>query len=261
MYPHHERTIQKVTDHFRDDPRFLALIIGGSVAKGWAAENSDVDIMLVATDEEFARRLAANEFLYYTTDFCDYPDGYVDGKIINIALLEDIAARGSEPAKAAFYCTWAAFSRDPRINDLIERIPVYPEAEREAKIKSFYSQVIASTWFVKEATKRGDKYLLTHGAHELALFSSRLVLAHNRILYPYHKWLMHEIARAPEKPEGFETLLQALLEQPSPATADAVCEAVTAFANMDMSVGEAFVNFTKDSEWNWRELRTPIHDR
>src|SRR5664279_5643260 len=91
MYANHQRTIQRVSEHFQADPTISALIIGGSVAKGWAAETSDVDIMLVVTDEEFARRSASGEMLYFTRDFCDYEGGYVDGKFVDVPFLEEIA--------------------------------------------------------------------------------------------------------------------------------------------------------------------------
>ena len=52
MYPHQERALQKVKDHFEQDPTVLALLFGGSLAKGWGSETSDVDIMLIVTEEE-----------------------------------------------------------------------------------------------------------------------------------------------------------------------------------------------------------------
>ena len=58
---HHQRGIDRLTDAYRADPRFLALIIGGSVAKGFARHDSDVDFLIVATDEEFERRKSAHD--------------------------------------------------------------------------------------------------------------------------------------------------------------------------------------------------------
>src|SRR5664279_1116501 len=211
MYPNHQRTIQRVIDHFQPDPSILALIIGGSVAKGWAAETSDVDIMLVVTDEEFARRSASGDMLYFTRDFCDYEGGYVDGKFVDMAFLNEVADHGNEIARAAFLSVQIAFSRDPALEALVRRIPVYPEAERDAKLRAFFSQIIVANWFVGEAAKRGDSYLMAHAVSEFGLYAGRLILAYNRMLYPYHKWLMHEVARAPEKPPQFIEMLDALL--------------------------------------------------
>jgi hypothetical protein len=46
-----------------------------------------------------------------------------------------------------------------------------------------------------EALKRNAAYLTAHVVAGLVLFGSRLILARNRILYPYHKWLMNEFKR------------------------------------------------------------------
>ena len=83
MRPHHERVIQRLTELFKDDPRFPALIVGGSIAKRREQENSDVDIMLVAADEEYAKRAANMDFWYLNREICDYPGGYVEGRYID----------------------------------------------------------------------------------------------------------------------------------------------------------------------------------
>ncbi|MBN2305711.1 MAG: nucleotidyltransferase domain-containing protein, partial [Anaerolineae bacterium] len=155
MLPHHQHTIDRVTEYFRNDPAFPALIIAGSLVKGWGRPDSDVDIMLVATDEEFRRRRESKTLTYFNNqDFCDYEGGYVDGKIIDLEFLQDVAGRGSEPARAAFMGAYLAYSEIPGLDDLLARIPVYPEAEREQKLRSFYAQVQALQWYVGEAEKR-----------------------------------------------------------------------------------------------------------
>jgi len=89
---HHRRAIGNLIEAYRDDPDCLALIIGGSVAKGFARDDSDVDFMLVATDESYARRLAERDLFINRRDLTDYEGGYVDGKIIDRAFLHAVAA-------------------------------------------------------------------------------------------------------------------------------------------------------------------------
>lgn len=260
MYSHHQAVIDKLTARFQPDARFLGLIIGGSVAKGWAAESSDVDIMLVATDEEYARRAPTNDLLYFATDVCDYPGGYVDGKIIDIGYLQDAADRGSEPTRSAFRGAFLAYSHLPALADMIQQIPVYPEHEREAKIRAFYCQVMLLTWYVGEAEKRADTYLLTHTASELVFFASRLLLAHNRILYPYHKWMMYVLRPVEDKPADFMMLAETLLQHPSKANAQAVCDSIIQFLGWTITMQEAGADFMKTREWNWRNGNTPLQD-
>jgi Nucleotidyltransferase domain len=66
ILPHHQRVIDRLIDLFQNDPRFPAMIVGGSVAKGRARPDSDVDVMLIATDDEYARRVPTHDFWYVT---------------------------------------------------------------------------------------------------------------------------------------------------------------------------------------------------
>jgi hypothetical protein len=261
MLPHHQQTIDRLTAHFQADPAFLALIIGGSVVKGLARPDSDIDFMLVATPDEYARRVQQNAFQYFSLDFTSYEGGYVDGKVIDLAFLRDAADHGSEPARSAFAHAIVAFTRDPEVTDLVARIPIYPEHDHATKIKAFYAQVQAFQWFVGEAEKRGDAYLMTHAVSQLVLFGGRMILAHNRILYPYHKWFMTILRRAPDKPENLMALIDDLLAQPSKVRAEAFCECVLHFTEWDIPTEGWPVRFMHDSEWTWRNSsRPPLAD-
>jgi len=229
MYEHHRRAIDKVIAHFRDDPKFPALIIAGSIAKGLEREDSDIDAILVTTDEEYAKRAPTLDLHYYSTDFCDYEGGYVDGKICDLQFLRDAADHGSDPARAAFRGAWIGYSHIPGLADILSRIAVYLEHEHQERIRSFYAQVEAWHWYVGEAEKWDNRYLLMHATSQLVLFCGRMILAHNRILYPYHKWFMHALRDAPEKPDSFLALIDELLEHPGKTNADALCEKLFSF--------------------------------
>ena len=261
MLTHHQQAIDRLTAHFQADPAALALIIGGSVAKGLCRPDSDVDFMLVVSDDDFARRTQENAFHFFSLDFTDYSGGYVDGKIIDRTFLRDAADHGSEPARAAFVDAFITFSRDPEIADLVQRIPVYPEAEHCAKIQSFYAQVQAFQWYVGEAEKRNDPYLMMYTVSNLVLFGGRMILAYNRILYPYHKWFMTALRHTPHKPADLIERIDALFAEPTKTRADAFCDSVLNFTEWEQP-GESWpVRFMRDSEWNWRDgCRLPLAD-
>jgi hypothetical protein len=61
---------------------------------------------------------------------------------------------------------------------------------------------------VGEAAKRDDPYLAGWAASRLALLACRLVLAHNRVLYPYHKWLLRTVAEVPDRPDDYVDLVR-----------------------------------------------------
>ena len=260
IYPHHQRAIERLIDRFQADPGFLALLIGGSLVKGYGDESSDVDFMLIATDEEYARRQPDRALTFYATDLCDYPGGYVDGKIANVAFLEEVADRGSEPARSAFENVIVAYSQVPQLADLLRRITTYPEAGHAEKIRSFYAQLLAMQWFVGEAEKRDNRYLMMHVVSELVLFGGRLILAHNRLLYPYHKWFLRRLQDAPQKPADLMQLIDQLLSEPTKANADRFCEAILNFTAWPAPPEGWPARFMEDTEWAWRYGKAAIAD-
>ena len=260
LYPHHLRTVERLVTVFKDDPRFLALIVGGSLVKGYGDENSDVDIMLVAADDEYAQRVASDEYWYFNRELCDYPDGYVDGKVIDMQFLRDVADHGSQPARWAFTNAIIAFSHVPELEALVRRIPVYPDAEHERNLAAFYSQAHLMTWFTGEAEKRQNTYLMMTAVSRLVLFSGRLILAHNRIIYPYHKWFLRALADAPDKPDDLLPLMDHLMAQPTHANAKALLACVGQFRDWGARPEQAPARFMLDSEWTWRNGSAPVED-
>jgi hypothetical protein len=101
MYPHHQRTIQRMIERFQHDPTVLALIIIGSVARGEARADSDVDCYLLVDDAAYQARRAANQLSINPSDLCDQPHGQAGGRVIDLAYIQDVAARGPEPARFA----------------------------------------------------------------------------------------------------------------------------------------------------------------
>lgn len=257
---HHQRAIDRLVDAYHDDPRFPAMIIGGSVAKGFARDDSDVDFIMVATDEEFERRLAERDLFINRRDLCDYEGGYVDGKIINLDYLNAVADKGNEPSRAAFEGAFAAYSHIPGLGSLLQRIPQYPEAEHESRVRTFYSMAFIQHWLVHEAERHGNRYTLTRGAGQLALFAGRLILAHNRTLFPYHKWLPRVLESVPDKPDDLMALFHDLLAEPNGERANALFECVRTFNDWGVSDLDAYTWFLTDVEWSWMSGATPMDD-
>lgn len=260
LYPQHERTVARLVDLFADDPRYLGLIVGGSLVKGYGNETSDVDIMLVATDAAYAECVAAQDYWYFNRELCDYPEGYVDGKIIDVAFLHDVADHGSEPARWAFKNALLPFSHAPELATLVAQIPVYPEAEREQKMLAFFTHAQMMTWFAGEAEKRANAYLMMHAVSKLVLYCGRLLLAYNRILYPYHKWFLRVLDEAPDKPADVLARIDTVLQTPSQAHAEALFACVRDWRDWGIPPQVAPGRFMIDSEWTWRNGRAPVED-
>jgi predicted nucleotidyltransferase len=261
-WPHHLETIARMKERYEKDPDVVALILGGSIAKGWAREDSDVDFMLVVSDEAFARAAAAQALPVFDQEIATYPGGYIDGKKVNLGFLREVADHGSEPARSAFVNAWVEFSRDPEVDLLVRKIPVYPEEGHEERLEAFYSQVmLLGNFFVKEAEKRQDRYLMAFATTELAFYAMRIVLALNRRIYPYHKWLTRAAAECEVKPEGFLQKIDALLACPSTETAEPVVAAVAGMRDWQTDWRTVIHRFLEDREWNWRQGLAPLPDR
>ncbi len=257
---HHQRAIDRLADAYRDDPQFCGLIIGGSIAKGYARDDSDVDFLIIATDEAFERRLAARDLFINRRDLCDYDGGFVDGKIINLAFLEELAEKGNEPSRAAFEGAFVAYSHMPDLDALLQRIPVYPEAGHDERIRAFYSMAFIQHWLFHEAERHGNRYTLTRAASQLALFAGRLILAHNRRLFPYHKWLPRTLESVPDKPDDLMARFNDLLDEPSGDNATKLFELVRDFQDWGVSDLDAYTWFMTDVEWSWMSGMTPLED-
>lgn len=260
MRQHHADAIEKLRATYEPDASLLALIIVGSLAAGGESDSSDVDHILLATDEEFARRVSVEEVHYWTPDFCDYPGGYVEGKIVNLSFIEDAALRGSEPARAQFSGARVVFSKIPGLAETVATIAVYPEPERERKIRSFYAQLQVLRGYLAYGEQKGDLFIVLRAAAGVALFAGRLILAHNRILYPYHKWFLREVARAPEQPAGFPVLLETFLHEPTTVHGDAVCESIITFMDLRRYDPGFTSRFVLDTEWAWLHGPGPVED-
>jgi len=261
---HHKTTIENLIKNFENDERFSAIIIGGSVAKKREAEDADIDIYLVATDKEFQKRQADNNYRYFTKDqnICISPCKCVEGKIVNLDFLLDAAKRGSEPIRASFSGAFIAYSRMKGLEEIIKQIPVYQEHEQKEKMKSFYSLVVTFNWFINEAEKRNDRFLLIRSTAELVLFGGRMILAYNKILYPYHKWFMHELINAPHKPDNFIELAKNLLKCPCKSNSDLFFNCIINYIEWEKIIGrfDPFNRFINDVEWNWLRAKPSVYD-
>ncbi|MEN9936922.1 MAG: hypothetical protein RLZZ387_3501 [Chloroflexota bacterium] len=259
MFPHHQDTIERTVAHFQRQP-IVALLLGGSVAHGFATETSDVDIMIVVGDEEHQRRLAADDTQFFSRELSTYEGGYVDGKYISPSFLSLVEERGSEPARFAFADARVLLSTRDGLETQLARIAHYPVERKAANIARFHAQLNAWHWYVGEAERHDNAYLMTTACTKLGLFGARMLLAHNELLYPYHKWLPAVLARAAEKPARAVEALAELTRRPNHAAAVAWYELITGFRQWESEPTLWPNTFMRDSELTWMNDRTAVDD-
>ncbi len=253
-----QEAIDRATEHFRSDPGVIALVLGGSLAHGFGSPASDVDVLVVVSDGEHAARTAGGRTTFFDRDLCGYQGGYVDGKYLSPGSLAEIARRGSEPSRFAFQDARILFSRDPSLARLLEEIPRYPVAEKGARIARFHAQLEAWTWYAGEAVKRDDPYLLATSVARLTLFAGRMVLAHNELLFPFHKWFLRVLERAPSQPAGLVARIRSLVAAPTGAGVTAFAEHVRGFRSWETEPVPWPMRFIHDTELDWDNGGTAI---
>lgn len=79
MYEHHKKAIKDITNKLKVKEEILGIIMGGSVAHGFASKESDIDIMIVLSDEDYKKSLEEKNMGYYEEEICPWDGGYVDG--------------------------------------------------------------------------------------------------------------------------------------------------------------------------------------
>jgi predicted nucleotidyltransferase len=261
MHPHHSQSIQNVTEYFqRDPPEVLALLLSGSIAHGFESATSDVDIMIFVSEEDYQKHFQTGQFHFFNTDLCTYEGGYVDGKYLSINFVKQVLEKGSEPARFAFEGSQVLFSRVDGFAEEVCKIAEYPASGKLVRIKRFYAQFEAWHWYCGEALSKKNQYLLGTAVSKLILFGGRLILAHNEMLYPYHKWFLKVLEGAKDKPADLLGCIQALTESPTTENIEIFYENVKTFQPWSEEPHSWPMQFLLDSELNWIDGKTPVDD-
>ncbi|MEM9916241.1 MAG: hypothetical protein AAF911_14900 [Planctomycetota bacterium] len=263
FWPHHEAAVAKLIPDLEAEPEALAMILGGSLARGWGRADSDIDGHLVITEQAMAARMERDDLVYPRCEqHCDYEGGYFDLKCVTSSMLEDAADRGSEPFRNSYVGAQVRWSRlDSPLDELLARVTAYPEADHAEKVLTFACHLEGNKWFAIEAQKRDDPYLMAWSAQRAALFAGRLILAHNRILFPYHKWLMRSVETASEKPSGFVEAMDAAVRSPGVETNHALADLALGFQDWGKPAVGWWNDFIRETEWAWRHGRCPVAER
>ncbi|NEM92504.1 nucleotidyltransferase domain-containing protein [Galbitalea soli] len=255
---HHEEAIARYVERVAADDDTLGVVITGSLARGTERADSDVDLYLVVTEERWERAWRDGLLMVTETEGIGYEGGYYDIKLATLSYLDDAADRGDDAVRESFATSRIAFSR---VDDLPTRLAraALPAADWDARVASFLAQLrLHGGYFLAQAHASGDRFLLQHAAVHLVLAASRLLLAHNRVLFQGPKYLSTTVHALAEKPDGWEALVAAVLDDPSPATAGALMTALESFRAWPLSEEQTLSTFILDNELAWRyRTKTP----
>lgn len=261
MHQHHIDSIQNLVDYFSDRDEIIAVILGGSVAKGLERPDSDIDGMIVVTDEYYAKRKAEHALAEVIRGQCTYEAGYFDLKYYNKEWLEVAAKQGSEPARNAYLKSRVLFTKDPEIEELVKAIPVFQKQEKNEKLLSFYSDLHYAYYYFWNC-KPIDPYQKVRTASEIVYCCYRIILQENEILFPCNRNLERAVEQCPGKPEGIIELAHDFLTKMDDASAKALVEATLGWMSYEPPKDhrEIMTCYVADFELWWKNPRPFIHE-
>jgi predicted nucleotidyltransferase len=260
MEVHHKEAIEKFLTLYTKDEKVLAILLTGSIVHGFSVYDSDIDICLIVSGEEYLKRKENNKLAFSLWDICNYINGYIDCKIADIVFLEKIAKSGSDPARYAFKDCKILFSKVDDLQRLLDRIVTYPLHQKDERNKRFASQVLAWKWYYSEAVKKENRYLVYLSLQKLVLFACRIILNENQLLYPYHKWMLRVLESAQNKPVHISQKIEELLSNHSPGLVNGFCKEILCFIDFTENTVDWPNYFLKDSEQNWVNHEAPVDD-
>ena len=260
MEKNHQEAIDKFLELYTKDETILAMLLSGSIAHGFSVYDSDIDIILIVRTDEYLRRKGQNKLAFSLWDICTYENGYIDCKVIDINFLDKVKSSGSDPARYAFRDNKILYSKVENLQKILDEITKYPINQQDERRKRFASQLLAWKWYYSEALKKKNKYLVYLSIQKIVLFTSRIILNENQLLYPFHKWMLKVLETAENKPLNLMKRIEDLFKNHSLEMVNSFCTEILDFINFTEKTVDWPNYFLKDSEQNWIEHEAPVDD-
>lgn len=194
MYKHHEESIEIMKKHLMEKEETIALVFGGSVAKGTERPDSDLDAMVIITDDAYAKRVEEGKTTECIFGMSTYEGGYFDVKYMSKAYIQAAAQKGSEPTRNSFIGSKLLFSKDPEIEGIVKAIPVFQESEMEDKLLSFYANFALNYHYFWNDCKP-EAYMKIRTGSEIILSVYRILLQENKKLFQCNRRLEEDVEK------------------------------------------------------------------
>ena len=91
MYKHHQVSLKNLVGYFNKNEEVIAIVFGGSVAKGTERPDSDLDAMVILTPRGYEEKKAENRLSETINGRCTYEGGYFDIKYMTKEYLKQAA--------------------------------------------------------------------------------------------------------------------------------------------------------------------------
>ena len=240
---HHEQTIAGFLELQGDAPDTVGVVVVGSVARGDARPDSDVDVYVGVSDDAYAAAGRAGAVAYVSRAAVTYDGGYVDVKLASPSYLRAAADHGDDPTRASFDRAQVRLDRTGELAPLVARMAELPEGEWARRVHAYRAQLaLYGQYFLVQADERNDRFLRQHSATHAALAAGRCALAYSHRLFRGQKYLSGDLASEATDPD--------------PAPVHRLVATVDDSLGSPLSLDEALSTFIVGNELAW--LRSTI---
>lgn len=262
MYQHHLESAQRCKEYFAGKEGVIAVIWDGSVVKGNARPDSDIDAIVVVTEEKYAELAAQKRTAEVITGYCTYEGGYFDVKYKTKRILTEAARRGSEPTRSAYVKARVLWTADAEIPALVEEIARYPEHEVQEKLDCFCADLQLNRGYFLKIVAPENAYMRAHLAQQIVYSVYRLILLENRTLFPCNRRLEETVRACRHRPEHILELGRKFLAEISEETCEAFVGAFWEQSALPLfdDVSKSCACYVKYYEDWWLAEHPPVPD-
>ena len=260
MYPHHIESAQKLRKYFEGQEGVIAIVLDGSTVKGNARPDSDIDAIIVVTEEKYAELAAQNRLAEVIPGHCTYEGGYFDIKYKTKAILRRAAEHASEPTRNAYVKAQVLCTTDAEIPALVAAIEHYPEHTVADKIRCFCANLQLNRGYFLNIVPEDNSYMRAHLAQEIVYSVYRLILIENRTLFPCNRRLEETVRACKKRPDDILELGKAFLQEITVERCEAFVQAFWKQSDLPLNddVSESCSQYVKYYEDWWLEQNPPF---
>lgn len=260
MYRHHEESAQKLREYFEGQEGVIAVVLDGSTVKGNARPDSDIDAIIVVTEERYAALAAENRLAEVIVGHCTYEGGYFDVKYKTKAILQRAAENASEPTRNAYVKAKTLCTTDDEIPAIVARISAYPEHTVADKIACFCANLQLNRGYFLHIVPEDNAYMRAHLAQEIVYSVYRLILIENRALFPCNRRLEETVRACKKRPADILELGRAFLTDVTVERCEAFVKAFWEQSDLPLNddVSESCSQYVKYYEDWWLAENPPF---
>ena len=260
MYRHHIESAQKLREYFEGRDGVIAVVLDGSTVKGNARPDSDIDAIIVVTEEKYAELAAQNRLAEVIPGHCTYEGGYFDVKYKTKSILARAAEHASEPTRNAYVKAQVLCTTDAEIPALVAAIERYPEHTVDDKIRCFCANLQLNRGYFLHIVPEDNSFMRAHLAQEIVYSVYRLILIENRMLFPCNRRLEETVSACGKRPEGILELGRRFLREITVDACEAFVQAFWKQSDLPLNddVSESCSQYVKYYEDWWLEENPPF---